>query len=540
MQTSTRSVEDGMIFQKIAAIQDSFVDWFIRIKPWKQRGVLFLAGAILSLGLPPLNLWPVIFVGFPVLLLALEGSPSWKKAFGTGWWFSFGYFTTSLYWISNALLVFSNDFWWMVPFALIGLPIVLSVYGGLASFLTFKVTQGKPQNRLVRVLVLAGLLGAFDIARGYLFTGFPWNSYGYLVSGSNELSQFASVVGVYGLGLIVCLSGLLMSLNPKTKLGKVGLAGSLLIPVFLLVFGFFRLQDAPEVSSYEQDDTLTGIRLVQSNIPQREKWDRELRLRNFSYHLEDSLRDRPDWVSLVIWPETAAAFVIEEREDLRRQASQYAIPDGGYLITGAPRILRDIPQLHNSAVVLGQNGDVFATYDKSHLVPFGEYVPLSWLLPIAKITSGALDYSPGPGPQTLRIDGIPPFSPLICYEVIFPAAVTDGEDRPDWLLNVTNDAWYGESAGPYQHIQHSRLRAVEEGLPLVRPANTGVSIAFDGYGREMGRIPLVERGVLDFHLPPPLEPTFFSKMGNIIALVMCLFIVIAGLFLQHRSFSTNR
>jgi apolipoprotein N-acyltransferase len=232
----------------------------------------------------------------------------------------------------------------------------------------------------------------------------------------------------------------------------------------------------------------------------------------------------------VIWGENAATFFVEE-QPVYRDAMARAIPPGGLLITGAPRRSPGPPlRIWNSVVAVDARGAVVGHYDKSHLVPFGEYVPLREFLPIDKVAYGAVDYSAGDGPRTLELGALPPVSVLICYEAIFPGAVVDRAHRPAWLLNLTNDAWYGVTAGPHQHLAIARLRAVEEGLPLVRAANTGISAVFDSYGRELGRIGLARQGVLDFRLPPPLaEPTPYARYGDrIFAIILTVFCT--GLF----------
>jgi apolipoprotein N-acyltransferase len=500
---------------------------------WRRRGALFALGAATTLALPPLNLWPVAFLTFPFVVWMMEGVINRKQAFGVGWWFAFGYFCVGLYWISNALLVFSTDLWWMVPFALIGLPLVLSLYFGLATLLVDALSGRGAAQRLGRCLLLAGAFAGMDILRGFLFTGFPWNTFGYLWSGIPALSQAASVFGVYGLGVLVLLSGFLVSMIAPSQGGgsvcrRIALVLVVAIPAVTFAGGVLRLSLAPPLTEQQSDPARPGLRMVQANIPQTEKWGRDFRVRNFQTFLRLSSEDRPEWVSTVVWPETSAAFFIDEMPDFRTAAGAFGAPVGGYLITGAPRRVQDPLTLYNSLLALNDQGEIQAQYDKAHLVPFGEYVPLSAYLPFGKLTVGAVDYSPGPGPHTISLPGLPTFSPLICYEIIFPGHVVDGANRPDWILNITNDAWYGHSAGPYQHVQHTRMRAIEEGLPLVRSASTGISVAFDGYGRELARIPLDTRGTRDFRLPPPLTETFFAAYGNTIAIFLVAISIIAG------------
>ncbi|MEQ8830795.1 MAG: apolipoprotein N-acyltransferase [Alphaproteobacteria bacterium] len=503
--------------------------------PWRRRGLLFGLGAATVLGLPPVDAWPVAFLTLPMLIWLLESAQSRKQAFGTGWWFLFGYFAVGWYWISNALLVFSASLAWMIPFALIGLPGALAIYGGLALLIPHILLGPGPQRRVARVLLTVAALAGADIARGFLLTGFPWNVFGYLWSGTEALSQSAALFGVYGIGLLVLLSGALPALAANGgRKAIAALAVAVAIPLLTYAGGAVRLADAPDLAVQQADPALPGLRMVQANVPQREKWRHELRERNLQIHLLDSSEGRPDWVGAVLWPETAAAFLVEDSDDYRAAMARYAVPENGYLITGTPRRTRQpVKALFNSVVAIDDRSVVRARYDKAHLVPFGEYVPLAKYMPFGKVAAGEIDYSPGPGPRTIRLAGLPPVSPLICYEVIFPSAVTDPADRPAWLLNVTNDAWYGRTAGPYQHLQHARMRAVEEGLPLVRPANTGISIAFDGYGREIGRIPLETRGVLDLRLPPSLAPTVFAQWGMTLPLVMLVLLVAGGLFARR-------
>ncbi len=523
-----------MMWDAVARLPDRIAGF----GPWRRRGILFLLGGLTTLGLPPLDFWPIAFLTLPPLIWFLESVRSRRSAFGTGWWFAFGYFAIGWYWISNALLVFSASFWWMIPFALIGLPGAMAIYYGLAALVPDYLVGRGAQRRLARILLLALAFAGADWLRGVLMTGFPWNTFGYLWSGTEALSQSVALVGVYGIGLLVLVNGLLPALvvaGAGTRpLLRAGLAAAVAFPLVAYIGGSVRLFLAPDFTAQQTDESRPGLRMVQGNIPQREKWARDFRLRNFQTFLSESAVDRPDWVTAVLWPETAAAFMIAEQPDMLTAAGGFAAPRDGYLITGAPRREDDPYRLYNAMLALDSDGAIRAAYDKAHLVPFGEYVPLGAYMPFGKVTVGAVDFSPGPGPRTIRLPGLPGFSPLICYEVIFPGAVTDPADRPDWILNATNDAWYGSTAGPYQHLQHARLRAVEEGLPLVRPASTGVSIAFDGYGREIARIPLNERGVVDFRLPEPLPATVYAQYGNLpFALMLLLLSGIALMILRR-------
>ncbi|MBN2752712.1 MAG: apolipoprotein N-acyltransferase, partial [Rhodospirillaceae bacterium] len=268
-----------------------------------------------------------------------------------------------------------------------------------------------------------------------------------------------------------------------------------------------------------------AVRLVQPNIPQTEKWKPRQRRENL---LQQILLSRsPGWETRthVIWAETASTFPLDLPEDaLARNLLAQAVPHGGWLMTGAPRRSpQGQPfQLWNSVIALNDQGQIGDVHDKAHLVPFGEYMPGGRWLPLKKLAAGRVDYSPGPGRRTVRLAETPPYSPLICYEVIFPGAVTDASDRPDWILNVTNDAWFGVSAGPHQHLAAAILRAVETGLPVVRAANTGISATIDPYGRVVASLGLGKRGVVDSGLPRPLPETVFSGLGNVLPTLMLI------------------
>jgi apolipoprotein N-acyltransferase len=269
------------------------------------------------------------------------------------------------------------------------------------------------------------------------------------------------------------------------------------------------------------------LRLVQPSIPQTLKNDSTAELQNFRRLLALSASAGADKVTDIIWPEAAAPPLLERFAD-KWLAMAAVVPQGGLLITGTERVeplSGRVQDVWNSLVALDDSGTIVATYDKAHLVPFGEYVPLRGVLPMDKITPGTLDFSSGRGPQTLTLPGLPPVSPLICYEAIFPSAVIDPTQRPAWLVNVTNDAWYGVTSGPFQHLAIARVRAVEEGLPLVRAANNGVSAVIDPYGRVLARLDLDTVGISDAPLPQALPPTPFERGRDYFFLAISLFLL---------------
>ena len=472
---------------------------------WRRYALAFVLGALTTLTLPPVNCFPLGFFTFPVLLWLLDGAPRRRAAFAAGWWFGFGYFAIGLYWIGNALLVFAAKYAFLLPFASAGLPAALAVFIGLVTLIAW---HGR--TRFERMLLFAIAWVVAEWLRGHILTGFPWNLIGYAWTGSDAMLQSAAAMGIYGVSLLVIVSASLPALFAGPAGRGAVLAAALALPVAAWAGGAVRLALAPPVEFHAG----IGLRIVQSNIPQREKWARRYRARNLKQFVDLSTANRPDWITHVIWPETAATFFVSQNPVLRRVIANVA-PPSGLLITGGPRIERSPRRIMNALYAIDGAGSVVGTFDKFHLVPFGEYVPLARYLPIEKLTGGKTGFTPGPGPRTLRLPGLPPVSPLICYEVIFPGAVTDPGDRPQWLLNLTNDAWYGVSAGPYQHLAQSRVRATEEGLPMVRAAYTGVSAVIDPYGRMLQRLGLNQSGFIDARLPKPIAaPTLFVRAGD--------------------------
>jgi apolipoprotein N-acyltransferase len=495
---------------------------------WRRAVCAVVLGAFATLALPPVDFLPMFILALTALIWLLGGCCARPRAaFLLGWWFGFGYFAVGLYWIGNALLVFSDQHAWMLPFAALGLPAFLATFIGAATLCASYAT-----GRLATALALAAALAAADWLRGHILTGLPWNLFGHTWSGIDPLLQSAAYYGIYGTGIVALVAAVLPAVAARgpsrQRWGAIGLTVSLIAGHWIA--GEWRLPAGPMTTVAD-----TGIRLVQANIPQREKWARQFRSRNIGLHYRLSLQDRPDWVTHVVWPEMAATLYLAEDEDARRALAR-VVPEGGLLLTGAPRREARGAPAHNAILALDTDGAIVGHYDKAHLVPFGEYVPLASLLPIEKITQGALGYAPGLGVRTLRLRGLPPASLLVCYEIIFPGHVVDALDRPGVILNLTNDAWYGATAGPHQHFANARVRAVEEGLPVVRAAYTGISGAVDPYGRVVGIIPLDEVGFLDIRLPDALaDAPPYARYGDWIFAILLGMAVVVAVFLSRRA-----
>jgi apolipoprotein N-acyltransferase len=498
---------------------------------WRRYGLAFLLGVSAAGALPPIDLTPLLLVAFPGLLWLDEGSAGPGTSFALGWAFGCGFFLAGLYWVAAALFVDLGDFWWLVPIAVLGLPAGLALYAGAAVAATHLVTRRLRLPPAARICAFAICWTGAEWIRGHAFTGFPWNLIGYAWSGGfpGALAVLQSVawIGIYGLSLITVLAASLPALLGTPLLAPVApgrrqapvVAAALLILVPALA-GAVRLARLPSA------ETGIWLRLVQPSIPEKLKWDPRAARSDFSRLVELSREPATHPLAAVLWPEAAVPFLIG-RDEPARQAIAAVAPKDGYVITGALRANPPpdpVVRLWNSIEAVNGRGQILAHYDKAHLVPFGEYVPTLFreLLPIKKITAGMIDLSAGPGPQTIALPGLPAFAPSICYEAVFPGAVVDEERRPRWILNVTNDAWYGRTSGPYQHFAIARTRAVEEGLPLVRVANNGISGVIDPEGRVVARLDLDDIGYADLVLPSAGARTLYARCGDLLLLGLLL------------------
>ncbi|TWA68514.1 apolipoprotein N-acyltransferase [Azospirillum baldaniorum] len=498
-------------------------------------------GGLAALALPPAGAVPLLLIAFPGLLWLLDGARTKRQAFAVGWFFGFGHHLLGLYWISAALFTDIERFWWALPLSAAGLPILLAMFTGFATLLVW-VLRGRGMGQgLGKVVLFAASWALFEWLRGHVFTGFPWNLVGYGWTGFLPVLQGVSLIGIYGLSLLTVLvaslpAGLAEAAVPRRRAWGA-LAAGLALFTALGAWGGLRLAGA-------SDAAVPGVRLrlVQPAIDQRLKWAAGERVRNVQQQMELSVSSSGEPVTHVIWAETAVPLFLDQDARLR-QALGSVTPPGGLLITGVPRMEagpEGEPLYYNSLAAVDGSGAVTGRFDKFHLVPFGEYMPLRRWLPVGAIAGNGAEFSAGPGPVSLDLKGLPPVSPLICYEVIFPGAVLpaaqDGAGRPRWMLNLTNDAWYGNTAGPYQHFAIARTRAVEEGMPLVRVANTGISGVVDAHGRITAMLPLGHRGVVDAALPEALPaPTLYGRVGDGAFGLLLLTCFAVGLRARHRS-----
>jgi apolipoprotein N-acyltransferase len=517
---------------------------------WRRVLIAFGAGAATVLALPPVNHWPIPFLTFPFLVWLVDGAAGrlgGVLACGiAGWWFGFGYFLAGLYWVGHAFLVDAKTFGWLLPFAVIALPAGMALYPAVGLALARAIWPRGP----MRVLALAVTLTAAEWLRGHLFSGFPWNTYGYALISPLWLAQTASLIGIWGVTFIavaVYASPAVLA-DDRTDTPHPWLAPvlALLVVGVMAGYGAIRLARAP--FSYVEG---VRLRLIQPNLPQDEKFNYSQKQKIMSWYL--ALSDRATGpqsagvrdVTHLIWPESAFPFFLPREVDALAQIAAL-LPPTTVLITGGIRPPEassnaGATRAYNSIYVVDHEGSIISVYDKVHLVPFGEYLPFQnlleriGLLQLTKVRGG---FIAGDRRRNQRIPGTPDFLPLVCYEIIFPGDAVPRSDRagwlydrigrfvdwpfvagngerPRWMLNLTNDGWFGVSSGPYQHFQQARVRAIEQGLPLVRAANTGVSAVVDRFGRIVASLPLGSEGLLDAQLPQAGPPTLYARLGDI-------------------------
>lgn len=455
------------------------------------------AGIGATLAMPPLGATPALAASLVALAWLLDGTGRSRDAFLTVFAFAFGFFAAGLYWVAGSFFVIGGATAAGGPAAVLGLAALLAFFLAFPVALAHRLTQ----PGIGRALALAAALGLGDWLRGHLLTGFPWNLFGYSWLHVPAVEQAAAIVGIYGVGLATLAVCFLLSVPDRRAWTAAALAVAA-----MFAYGELRLGRAPPT------EAASGplLRLVQPNIPQSEKWRRE----DAAAHLRRLVRlgsagPEPD---AVIWPETAVARLLHSESPLVEALGRTVESRRG-LISGAP--WRQDGRYYNSILAIDREGRLLGRHDKAHLVPFGEYVPLRSLLGVAKLTVGGKDFAAGRGPSTLTLPGLPPFGALICFEAIFPGETVAADDPPEWLLNLTNDAWFGETAGPHQHFEIARMRAIETGLPVLRVANTGITGAVDGYGRRLGRLELGTAGSLDIRLPPQLAETPYGRLGDL-------------------------
>lgn len=481
--------------------------------------VAFAAGLLAATGHAPLNLWFFALPALAAALLCLRRAESLRGAAWIGWWAGLGYVGGTHFWIVQPFFVDVARHGWMAPFAL------LFMAGGIALFWAAAYGAAYALGRTIRarLLLLALTMTLMEVARAYVFTGFPWAA-ASMIWLPTPVAQLAALVGPFGLALFTFgLLVLPLAVAGRARWLACGLAALALTAAW--GWGAARLA-AP------LPDTGQTVRVIQPNAPQQEKWHPDYVGMFFRRQLTLSA-EGPETPDVVVWPETSLAWWLD---DSGSAFDHMASAAGAPLIFGAQR--RDGARYYNSLAVLSPKAQLQAVYDKHHLVPFGEYVPFGDLM--AKIGIHGLaaneggGYSAGPGAQVLDLGPLGRVLPLICYEAIFARDVAAAPERADWIVQITNDAWFGELAMPYQHLDQSRMRAIEQGLPLVRAANTGVSAVVDAKGRIKAALPMGQAGALDASLPAPLPPTTYARLGNLPVFALLAVLFLSALALRLR------
>lgn len=503
-----------------------------RLAGWRRNGLAFLLGLLAAPAMPPLALVPLLVPSFTGLVWLLDGATTRRRAFYDGWLWAFGFFLPNMSWVALSMFVDLAQFWWMIPVAALGLPAGMGLFPGAATALYRSLRR----SGLSRIALFAICWVLAEWLRGHVpFGGFPWVLIGYAwssdASPALDVLQTTSLFGIYGLSFCTVLLAALPAL-----LGDPALPGqSRLRPFIGPILGLALLALAMVWGAERLADGVTGdvpdvtLRIVQTDTPNRDDGSDAAERLDKVFSLARSRG--ADSVTAQIWPESSIDYLLNREPALETDIGRL-VPPGGLVLTGTLLGHWDdhTPGVSNSVAAVTSDGQIIASYDKAHLVPIGEYIPMRWLLGFIPQVAERGGFFTGPGPTTLHLPNLPPVSPIICYEAIFPHAVIDEADRPGWLLNGTNDAWFGHSIGPDQHFAFARVRSVEEGLPLIRAANGGISAVIDAYGRRVMSLPLGEETVLDVKLPQALPSnTVYGRLGDMPLLLIVVTALIASI-----------
>jgi apolipoprotein N-acyltransferase len=506
----------------------------------KFLGFAFVAGLVSALGFAPLGWWPLTIGGVAVLVALVRGAPTLRAALARGWWFGFGQFVLGLNWIATAFTFQAAMPAWLGWVAVGLLSLYLAVYPALAAGLAWRAGR---KDDTALVLAFAAAWIASEWLRATLFTGFAWNPLGVALLPTG-LAWLAPWIGTYGLsGIAVLLAGAVVL---AAQAGGRR-AAAILVVLLIAGAGLGRVALGPAPAGHGP-----LVRIVQPNIGQEDKWSPSFALRNLA-RLGALSHVPPDGVPgrILIWPEAAVTDPLEDERLLRRDA-QFALAStreavrrligphellltGGVRFESADRLLAS--GATNSVFALTPDMRILARYDKAHLVPYGEYLPMRPLLSaigLSRLAPGDLDFDPGPGPRTVTLPLAGRVGLQICYEIVFSGEVVDRANRPDWIFNPSNDAWFGRW-GPPQHLAQARLRALEEGLPVVRATPTGISAVIDADGRIVKSLPLGTAGTIDARLPPPRAPTLFARLGNALPLLFALVLALAAIAVRRKA-----
>ncbi len=517
------------------------------------RLTALVAGVVSATGFEPWGLWPLTLICFAVLIHLMAQSRSAKRAFMIGWLFGVGHFSFGNQWIAVAFTFQAAMPIWLGYVAVVALSLYLAVYPALAAWAAWwawKKLLPSPEGEGLSISLILAFAAFWIITewlRSWVFTGYVWNPLAVITMA--ETATPATVVGTYGLsGMLVALSSLLLLLLERQWRNSAIIGGMLAV---MWVASLLTSMNSSVVAAVNSKGAgRPSLTITQPNISQADKYAPGYEAINFT-KLAMNTRPLPNQgPRLILWPEAAIPDYLEDGYPFRyyqfqpgesavdaRQRLTSLMGEGDVLVTGANRLVIDKGQLvaaRNSVSALDSNGKLLGHYDKAHLVPYGEYLPLPWLLRplgLARLVPGDLDFWPGPGPQTLtvKVGGKPVKVGLqICYEIIFSGQVVDPKNRPDFIFNPSNDSWFG-TIGPPQFLAQARLRAIEEGLPVVRATPTGISAIIDADGRIVESVRLGKAGRIDAPLPVAKAPTLFARFGNILPLGFAVLLIAVAL-----------
>ena len=513
-------------------------------KAMAPKAMALAAGLVSATGFAPLGLWPLTLIAFAVLIALVERAPTWRAAFGRGWLFGVGQFALGLNWIAHAFDFQDAMPHWFGYGAVFLLSLYLAVYPGLAALLAWRVGRDAGRGRFALAFTATWI--ATEYLRATLFTGFAWNPLGVIAVGT-PTAQYATWLGTYGLsGLLVIVAGWLWWLGAWGRDAAQGARGrdpahlgAVAVSVVALVaihFGVPLHWGTPDNLAVRPVGP--AIRVVQPNLSLAQQRDSDADEHNVE-KLEALTGPPTAAPRLILWPEGAVPYYLDEESWARgRLAKMLGTRD--VLMTGGSTLIYnkkgDLVSARNSVFALNAAGDIIGRYDKTHLVPYGEYLPMRPVLSaigLARLVESEVDFTPGDGSLTRSLPGFGKIGFQLCYEIIFSGEVVDRTERPDVIVNPSIDAWFG-AWGPPQHLAQARLRALEEGLPIVRITTTGISAVIDADGRLLAALPLGKAGVITSRLPQSKPPTLFARYGNSIPLALALLLAIAAIAPRFR------
>ena len=497
-----------------------------------------LSGLIASLALPPIGLWIALLALSLPLIAAIniaQENRSFISSALLGWMTGAGWFLFSLSWISNALITSGGAHLALIPFSLLGLPLFLGLFWAAAFGLAHGLTHRFKLKPPLHLAVLIMLITLVEYARGIILTGFPWNAPGLVMANTAWGLHIASVIGMWGSTLLIMIAAAL----PAMVISGTRLFGAMGAVFVILIGGGSQLIDNKTLSSPHQR---MAIRILQPNIPQAEKWDFEKRRSHLATLVAQSRQASTDPLDLIIWPESAFAGFYERERGVVSAITQASSQGRTPILTGVLSLEEDPLKLYNAALLFNESGQMIDGVAKRHLVPFGEYAPFRSIIPFVDAIAGPHDFSPGSAAQSVKIPYAHNSSienstvkalTLICYEVIFPAAVRQSarKENVNFMITITNDAWFGNTIGPRQHLAMAQMRSAELGLPMLRSANTGISALIDGRGKIVKSLEYGRAGVVDGKLPLSFD-TIYRQFGDLGYLIMMLVFMLLPLCLR--------